>query len=68
MSELDPQVSVRIRNAAANCQRLRTQLEAIRDPNDPRLRELKDQYDKAEQDMIQASMSINRGISRPAPT
>lgn len=65
--ELDPNISVQIRNAAANCQRLRTQLEAIRDPNDPRLKSLQIEYDKAEQAMIQASMAINRGISRPPP-
>lgn len=63
--ELDPQASVRIRNAAANCQRLRTRLENEKDPE--RLKQLSREYDAAEQAMIEASMIINRGISRPAP-
>lgn len=63
--ELDPQVSIRIRDAAANCQRLRTIMESVKDPE--RLKELQRQYDQAEQQMIDASMSINRGISRPVP-
>lgn len=63
--ELDPQVSIRIRDAAANCQRLRTIMESVKDPE--RLKELQRQYDAAEQQMINVSMEINRGISRPNP-
>jgi len=63
--ELDPNISIRIRDAAANCQRLRTILEHTKDPE--RLKELQRQYDQAEQQMIDASMAVNRGISRPVP-
>jgi len=64
--ELDPNVSIKIRDAAAACQRLRTIMESVKDPE--RLKELQRQYDQAEQNMIDVSMTINRGISRPNPT
>lgn len=63
--ELDPQISVRIRDAAANCQRLKTIMERTKDPE--RLKELQRQYDEAERNMVDVSMTINRGISRPNP-
>jgi hypothetical protein len=64
--DIDPSISVRIRDAAANCQRLRTIMENTKDPE--RLKVLQMQYDEAEQKMVDVSMTINRGISRPNPT
>lgn len=63
--ELDPQVSVRIRSAAADCNRLKAIMEHTKDPE--RLKDLQRQYDEAEQRMVQVSLEINRGISRPPP-
>lgn len=65
--ELDPQISVQIRSAASNCQRLRTRLERM-DPNDPSFREIERQYLEAERQMVEVSMKVNRGINRPPPT
>jgi hypothetical protein len=64
--DIDPNISVKIRDAAANCQRLRTSMENTKDPE--RLKVLQVQYDEAERQMVDVSMTINRGISRPNPT
>jgi hypothetical protein len=65
VTELDPQISMKIRDAAAACQRLKAIMDNTKDPE--RLKELQRQYDQAEQNMVQVSLIINRGISRPPP-
>ena len=71
MTELDPSISVRIRSAAADCHRLQSamkKMEAANMIDSDAYRKVASDFEKAQQRMVEASMSVNRGVTRRPPS
>jgi len=64
MPDIDPAIAQRISNAARALSIARHQLEHARDWKDRQA--LQANFDRAEQEMLDAAMHVNRGVSREA--
>ncbi len=66
MPDIDQQTAQRIGNAARSLAIARNALEAAKDFETRKA--LQANLDRAQAEMIEASMAVNRGVSRNAPT